>query len=350
MVDPEREETKQDAATENGAAGNVNGLNQERSQISAEDIARGEVSELLEFVEDRVLRMRAYMVESSKTTDSDVKEIKKKSESKLAQDFLAVMKTFDDEVQKAAALNGEGSASLQSMVQGVAMINKVAQQAVEGIDLSAAANESNAGDKTAAQKTKKRGLAGMMQAAQKVSNPFTAVDTVYERISKTGEKLASMPENVQEELQEQLDNAKLSLEKLCAEYARVNERVAKEKENAQLFGAEKLVVKFADVVDNMDRAILAADNAQGDVTADEDLNNLYEGVKETKSLLLEAMKKNGVERDNPLGEKFNPNSHMAVSVRPKSGEEEANTVAEVMASGYSLNGRVVRNACVIVAQ
>jgi molecular chaperone GrpE len=351
MSDPQRNELETGEVSQEKDESQVVTEAPETEQISEDDAVRLEVTELVEFLEDRQLRMRAYMADHSKSNDSEIKAIKEKCQSKLARDFIAVMKTLDDEVQAAAALNDEGSASLKSMAQGVAMINKAALQAVEGVNVSADEDDYSA-DETAkaAPKRKRRGMASMVQSAQKVSNPFTAIETVYERISSVNSKLEAASEELQAELKPALEEAKANIEKVVDTFEKSKGRVDVEKEKAAKYGAEKLVTKFAEVVDNMDRAIQAVDNSQTDVESDADLKRLYDGVKETKGLLLEVFAKHGITRDDPKGQKFDANKHQAVSTCPKQDGQDANTVAEVMAPGYLLHDRVVRSAMVLVAQ
>ena len=60
------------------------------------------------------------------------------------------------------------------------------------------------------------------------------------------------------------------------------------------------------------------------------------------------MKKNGIEPVNPAGEPFDPQLHQAMTMVPNP-DLEPNTVMEVMQHGYTLNGRLLRPAMVIVA-
>ena len=61
------------------------------------------------------------------------------------------------------------------------------------------------------------------------------------------------------------------------------------------------------------------------------------------------LQKHGVMQVNPVGEKFDPELHEALTMQP-TDEHEANTIMSVVQKGYQLNGRVVRPARVIVAK
>lgn len=73
------------------------------------------------------------------------------------------------------------------------------------------------------------------------------------------------------------------------------------------------------------------------------LTNLYTGVSMTESELIKALKRHGVERENPEGEAFDPNKHQALFQAPMPGKE-AGTIFAVQKMGYTLKGRVLRPA------
>ena len=66
-------------------------------------------------------------------------------------------------------------------------------------------------------------------------------------------------------------------------------------------------------------------------------------------MFVQVLEKNGLEQVNPVGEKFDPEKHQAISM-VESGDAESNTVVEVMQKGFMLNDRLVRPAMVVVAK
>ena len=80
-----------------------------------------------------------------------------------------------------------------------------------------------------------------------------------------------------------------------------------------------------------------------------DLVALHEGVKMTETILMQTLKKHGLERLEPEGEKFNPNEHEATFMTPQPDKED-NTVFHVQSKGFKLNGRVLRAAKVGVVK
>lgn len=127
-----------------------------------------------------------------------------------------------------------------------------------------------------------------------------------------------------------------------AEIQNIHRRSEREVENARKYALDKFAGSLIDVVDNLERAIDATP-ADNDAT-----RALREGIALTHKAFLDALKRNGVEQVNPLGEPFNAELHQAVSMQP-STTAEPNTVSAVLAKGYALNGRLLRPAMVVVA-
>ena len=90
----------------------------------------------------------------------------------------------------------------------------------------------------------------------------------------------------------------------------------------------------------------ALESASGD---DEAVKPIAEGVELTLKSFLDAMKKFNIEVVDPQGEPFDPNLHQAMSM-VENNEVEPNTVIAVMQKGYTLNGRLVRPAMVMVSK
>jgi molecular chaperone GrpE len=76
--------------------------------------------------------------------------------------------------------------------------------------------------------------------------------------------------------------------------------------------------------------------------------DLIEGSRATLKQLVSTMERFGVKEVDPLGEPFDPTLHEAITMQP-SAEVEPNTVLTVFQKGYTLNGRLLRPARVVVA-
>jgi molecular chaperone GrpE len=128
-----------------------------------------------------------------------------------------------------------------------------------------------------------------------------------------------------------------------AELDNVRRRQQKELENAHKYGIEKFVRELLPIKDSLELGLTAALSESADVA------NLLQGTEMTLSLFTSAMDKFEIVALNPEGEPFNPEFHQAMSMVP-SPDVEPNTVITVIQKGYTLNGRLVRPAMVMVAQ
>lgn len=117
-------------------------------------------------------------------------------------------------------------------------------------------------------------------------------------------------------------------------------RVQKEKEDLMKYGNECLLLEILPVLDNMERALTHA--------SEESLSAVIEGVNLTRSMLLSALKKFGVEPIETKGAGFDPAFHQAMC-KLESTEVAPNTVLEEFQKGYLLNDRLLRPAMVSIA-
>jgi molecular chaperone GrpE len=123
-----------------------------------------------------------------------------------------------------------------------------------------------------------------------------------------------------------------------ADFENYRKRIARDLAAAQERGLAKLAKELLPALDNLDRALEAA---QSD-------DPLLEGVRLVRSELSAALARVGIEQFSPKGEPFDPNEHEAMAQQPVEGAESG-TVAEVFQNGYRLNGTIIRPARVLVA-
>lgn len=148
------------------------------------------------------------------------------------------------------------------------------------------------------------------------------------------------------ELEEAKAEAKANADRYLraeAEMANLRRRVEKDVENAHKYGQEKLVRELLDVADNLERTLAAIDSDSSEVEP------LKEGVDMTLKGLLGTFAKFQIEVVDPEGEPFDPQHHQAMSMI-ENPEVEPNTVIAVMQKGYTLHGRLVRPAMVMVSK
>ncbi|MEO7014420.1 MAG: nucleotide exchange factor GrpE [Dokdonella sp.] len=125
-----------------------------------------------------------------------------------------------------------------------------------------------------------------------------------------------------------------------AELDNQRKRLQRDLDQARKFANERLLGELLPVIDNLERA-LATDKG--------DNGGLHAGVEMILKQLIGVATGAGLVIVDPLGEKFNPEHHQAVSM-VESGGQESNTVVAVFQKGYVLNERLLRPAMVNVAQ
>ncbi|HIB28217.1 MAG TPA: nucleotide exchange factor GrpE [Candidatus Thioglobus sp.] len=157
-------------------------------------------------------------------------------------------------------------------------------------------------------------------------------------------------ETPEDDLQTQLEEAQKSTKdnwdkvlRAQAEMENLRRRNAKDLENAHKFALDGFVKALLEVKDSLTMGLKTArdDNAS--------IESITEGLEMTDKVFLSTLEKFGVETINPAGESFNPEFHEAVTMIPMP-DKESNSVLEVIQVGFSLNGRLVRPAMVVVVQ
>ncbi|WP_394190346.1 nucleotide exchange factor GrpE [Pseudoalteromonas atlantica] len=140
-----------------------------------------------------------------------------------------------------------------------------------------------------------------------------------------------------------INDQKDGVVRAAADVENIRRRAAQDVEKAHKFALEKFANELLPVIDNLERAIEFSDKEN------ETLKPLLEGIDMTVKSFNDAVAKFGVEIVNPQGEQFNPEFHQAMSIQP-SNDVSPNTVLAVMQKGYTLNGRLLRPAMVMVSK
>lgn len=128
-----------------------------------------------------------------------------------------------------------------------------------------------------------------------------------------------------------------------AECDNVRKRSAQDVERERKFALEKFVKELMPVYDALEKALEYSDRSN------EATKGTLDGVENTLTLFLKVLSSFGVEQVDPTGQPFDPNFHQAISM-VSSTEVPNNHVLSTMQKGFTLNGRVVRAAMVIVAK
>ena len=126
-----------------------------------------------------------------------------------------------------------------------------------------------------------------------------------------------------------------------AEFENFRKRMDRELENARKYAVERFAQELVGVGDSLEAGIAAGSNNPGPA--------LLEGAQATLKQLHNAFEKAGIKVIDPAGQPFDPNWHEAM-VAQVSADQPPNTVLNVIQKGYSLNGRLLRPARVIVSK
>jgi len=127
-----------------------------------------------------------------------------------------------------------------------------------------------------------------------------------------------------------------------AEYRNLQEQTKREVRAAKDFALQSFSRDLLDSIDNLDRALSVVPKEKLD-GSNKDLSDLHSGLKMTETILMNTLKKHGLERFDPSAEsdKFDPNMHEATFQTPQPDKQDG-TVFFCQSKGFKLNGRVIR--------
>jgi len=150
-------------------------------------------------------------------------------------------------------------------------------------------------------------------------------------------------------LEQQLDEAKKATAKNHDHYLRsmadlenFRRRTVREKDELRQFAAGRVLEDLLPVIDNLTLGIAAAKAPNAD------LKNLVGGIEMVLGQLKTSLSGHGLKEINPAGEKFDPNQHEAIASQPSETVADG-LVLQVVRTGYSLNGRLLRPASVVIS-
>lgn len=130
--------------------------------------------------------------------------------------------------------------------------------------------------------------------------------------------------------------------RIAADLENLRKRTVREKEELRLFAASRVLEDLLPVLDNLSLGLAAAKQPNAD------LKTLTGGVDMVLTQLKSALTNHGLKEINPAGQPFDPHQHEAISHLPSAEVKEEN-VLTVVRPGYSLNGRLLRPASVVVS-
>ena len=175
-------------------------------------------------------------------------------------------------------------------------------------------------------------------------------DTVEGQSQNEEATEATEPLTAEEKLEKELKEALAQIEdqkdkylRLSAEFDNYRKRTVKEKAELILNGGEKSIKSILPVIDDMERALTTMETAT-------DVNAVKEGVELIYNKFLSILAQDGVKvietKDQPLDTDY----HEAIAVIPAPTEEQKGKILDCVQTGYTLNGKVIRHAKVVVGE
>jgi molecular chaperone GrpE len=194
-----------------------------------------------------------------------------------------------------------------------------------------------------------------MNKAEEKENTEDPIEGVAEEsvdsIEASGESEAKEEQPGEKELslEEQLAEAKALADENYKNYLRAvadldtyRRRVIREKDDLRQYAVSGLLESILPIYDNMGLGLMSAEQAV-------DPNVVSEGIRMVITQFQTVLGENGIEEISPgKGDAYDHNLHEAVQTQP-SDEVEAGAVLQLVRRGFSLNGRLIRPATVIVS-
>ena len=141
-----------------------------------------------------------------------------------------------------------------------------------------------------------------------------------------------------------------------ADFRNLQERTRRDMDSARQFAIQRFAADLIESIDNLDRALSAVpadilEESNPDAPPNQDLLNLHGGLQMTSQILMQTLKKHGLERFDPVeqGRKFDPNLDEATFMTKAEGKDDGE-VLMTQSKGFLLNGRVLRPAKVGVVR
>ena len=184
--------------------------------------------------------------------------------------------------------------------------------------------------------TKKQNSEGPAQNAQEVNEK---TQTAADKAQTAAEEAQAVPEV--DTLRADLEAANDKYLRLMAEFDNYRRRTARERLELIETADKEVLTGFLPVVDDCERALETLRNSDASATA-------IEGTELILNKLMSYLKSKGVEKIDAKGKPFNTDEHEAVAQFPAPAPEQKNTVIDVTQNGYTLRGKVIRYAKVVV--
>ena len=184
---------------------------------------------------------------------------------------------------------------------------------------------------------------------EEIETPDVEEATEESPVSEDSSVAEDAPEEEKElSIEELLEQSRLEKEDLyekvlraAADFENFRKRTIREKDELRKFALSGLIEDLLPALDNLELGLVSADNHP-------EAKAISEGFRMVAQQLATILQSNGLECVDPVGEVFDPNFHESVAFQP-SDEVEDHKIIQVVRKGYTLNGRILRAANVIVS-
>jgi molecular chaperone GrpE len=193
------------------------------------------------------------------------------------------------------------------------------------------------------QKAESASVDETLDQAQEQTADSSKQEQPEKKLDKKEQKAVDRLQKELEETKQKADENWNEYLRACAELENTKRRMQRDIENAHKYSVEKFVVELLPVKDSLELGLDASKEQNGNI------EKLVEGTELTLKMFNDAVGKFGVEVIDPIDQPFDPELHQAMSMQ-ESHLKPANTVLAVMQKGYTLNGRLVRPAMVVVSK
>ena len=132
-----------------------------------------------------------------------------------------------------------------------------------------------------------------------------------------------------------------------AEIANVRARAKRDVDDTRQYAVQKFATDVVEAAENLRRGLSslpAAEPGEPDI-----VTKLREGLEGVERNFIGSLERNGIKRSDPTGEPYDANFHQAMSEQP-SAEHKPGTIMQAWTQAWTLNGRLLKPAMVVVAK
>lgn len=169
------------------------------------------------------------------------------------------------------------------------------------------------------------------------NNDAAVADDIIDSPESEIEALKNLVQQNEEELKEE----KKKYLFLMADFDNFRKRTVKEKGELIKTGSENILKALLPVVDDFERGLEAMKNS-------DDIDAIRQGMELVYNKFQKFFEQNGVKVMETDGVAFDPDQHEALTTIPVEEEEKKNKIVDTLTKGYTLNGKVIRHAKVVV--